>query len=487
MWIAPACRTLGKLAISEQMVSKKDAAVVLMEYGCLLTAGPGREVLRVNPIYEGRSRTLEFVEIGMEILRNARNELYLNMRFLDVALSGLQFVPDAEVRSLATDGACLYFQPDALATLFRKGREVVNRAYLHSLLHCLFGHLWNRKGRDAEYWNLACDIAAEYVIDGLYLRAVHIPKSMVRREYYQKLKALGGTVTAERVYRSLCMEHPVQARLDMLKHEFRVDDHSRWEQDSENQRPQQQPQRDRWEDIRDRMQTELETFSKEAAEDVQSLTEQVAAENRQRYDYREFLRRFSVLKEEMRADLDSFDYIFYNYGMQLYGNMPLIEPLETKEQKKIEEFVIVIDTSMSCKGELVKSFLEQTWSVLSESESFFRRIQIHILQCDDRVQEDVCIRSHREMEQYMKHFTVRGFGGTDFRPAFVYVQELLRKKTFTKLRGLIYFTDGYGTFPVRKPPYETAFVFLKEDYRDVDVPPWAIKLILDPGQLEKGL
>lgn len=38
--------------------------------------------------------------------------------------------------------------------------------------------------------------------------------------------------------------------------------------------------------------------------------------------------------------------------MNLYGNMPLIEPLETKEERKVEDFVIVIDTSMSCKGEL---------------------------------------------------------------------------------------------------------------------------------------
>ena len=53
------------------------------------------------------------------------------------------------------------------------------------------------------------------------------------------------------------------------------------------------------------------------------------------------------------------------------------------------------------------------------------------------------------------------------------------------LRGLLYFTDGYGTFPGKMPPYETAFIFMKDDYRDVDVPPWAIKLILDTETLEK--
>ena len=53
------------------------------------------------------------------------------------------------------------------------------------------------------------------------------------------------------------------------------------------------------------------------------------------------------------------------------------------------------------------------------------------------------------------------------------------------MRGLLYFTDGYGTFPAKMPPYDTAFIFMKDDYRDVDVPPWAIKLILDTETLER--
>ena len=63
------------------------------------------------------------------------------------------------------------------------------------------------------------------------------------------------------------------------------------------------------------------------------------------------------------------------------------------------------------------------------------------------------------------------------------VEELLAEKKFYHPRGLIYFTDGYGTFPVKMPPYETAFVFLQDNYRDVDVPPWAVKLILGEEEL----
>ena len=88
-------------------------------------------------------------------------------------------------------------------------------------------------------------------------------------------------------------------------------------------------------------------------------------ENRTRYDYKKFLRKFSVLKEEIQVDPDTFDYILYHYGMEMFGNVPLIEPQETKEVHKVEDFVIAVDTSMSCKEELIRKFLEQTYSVLS--------------------------------------------------------------------------------------------------------------------------
>ena len=182
--------------------------------------------------------------------------------------------------------------------------------------------------------------------------------------------------------------------------------------------------------------------------------------------------------------MDTFDYIFYNYGMEIYGNMPLIEPLETSEVKKIEDFVIVIDTSMSCKGELVRTFLEQTWQILSQAESFFRKINIRILQCDEKIQDDTKIENGEQLRYYMEHLEIKGQGGTDFRPAFLYVQQLLAEKQFHHLKGLLYFTDGYGTYPVKMPPYDVAFVFLEKDYQDVDVPDWAMKLILTEDEIQ---
>ena len=436
-------------------------------------------------IYEQQTRELEKYDLCREILTNARNELYLSMRFFDVALSSLEFLPDGNTKSWGCDGKIFHFYPDYLLQKYQENSVRINRGFLHQILHCMFGHIWNQPVGLAETgkadWNLACDMATEYLIDSMQFRCVRIPPSPWRREYYRKIKGKMHVVTAQRLYGMLETMDSSKPEYRRLVQEFRQDDHQFWYQPPENQSRQQNQKE--WDDIREKMQSEIELFSKEASREAGKLTEALCVENREKYDYREFLRKFSVLKEEMKVDLDTFDYIFYNYGINLYGNMPLIEPLETSEVQKIEDFVIVIDTSMSCKGELVKTFLEQTYRILSQTESFFRRINIRILQCDEKVQYDTKIENGEQLRRYMEHLEIKGQGGTDFRPAFLYVQELMAKKAFHRLKGLLYFTDGYGTYPVKMPPYDVAFVFLEQDYQDVDVPGWAMKLILTEDEI----
>ena len=59
--------------------------------------------------------------------------------------------------------------------LYQKNRSYVIRIYLHILLHCLFCHPFDRKGRKEELWSLACDIAVENVIDSLNRASVKRP------------------------------------------------------------------------------------------------------------------------------------------------------------------------------------------------------------------------------------------------------------------------------------------------------------------------
>ena len=170
--------------------------------------------------------------------------------------------------------------------------------------------------------------------------------------------------------------------------------------------------------------------------------------------------------------------MFYTYGLQRYKNMPLIEPLEYKDVKRIREFAIAIDTSGSVSCELVQRFVQKTYNILKSTESFFTKINLHIIQCDAEIQEHVAITSQKDFDRYLETMKLHGFGGTDFRPVFSLVDKLIEEKAFNNLKGLIYFTDGFGVFPAKKPAYETAFVFLDEGFNNYDVPPWAIKLIL---------
>ena len=285
---------------------------------------------------------------------------------------------------------------------------------------------------------------------------------------------------AERIFKLLRGWNLDEKGLAKLEQEFYADDHQYWVSHQPDRKPDADScLRKKWQDIDEQMETDLETFSKEASEQNGDLLGQLKIENREKHDYRSFLKKFSVWREELGVDTDTFDYTFYSYGLSLYGNMPLIEPHETKEVKKVEEFAVVVDTSMSCSGELVRRFLEETYDVLSENESFFRKINVHIIQCDEAVRSDVKISGEKELREYMDNLTLYGEGGTDFRPAFDYVDEKIRQGEFTDFRGLIYFTDGYGIYPRKAPGYQTAFVFMQEDYQDADVPGWAMKLTVD--------
>lgn len=431
----------------------------------------------------------QFAAVSGKILQNARNELYLNMRFLDLALSSLDFQVTTEFYGIGTDGFSLVVHPKILANLYEEDRRLVNRVYLHTVYHCLFRHLLKTEKRQEDLWRISCDMAVEFLIDSMNYRSVRTGRSRFRMNWQESLKREMKVLTAEGIYRALSRRKFAPWELQQIEQEFCIDDHSLWpkaQPPGSPPPPEMEMLQNKWQDISEKTQTEMETFSREASQGAGDLLDEMRVENRERYDYRGFLRKFAVMSEEMQVDPDTFDYIFYSFGLSMYGNMPLIEPQEFREVHKIQEFVIVIDVSMSCSGELVKTFLEQTYSVLTESESYLRKVNIRILQCDEKVRSDRKITSEKELEDYMEHFTLEGGGGTDFRPAFDYVSQLVEQKEFYNLKGMIYFTDGYGTYPKRRPKYDTAFVFMEEDYTDAQVPPWAIKLVIEKEELEEA-
>ena len=461
-------------------------------------------------------------QLAQDVLRLSRNTLLVNLRFLDAALSQFTYHPAPGL--LATDGQRIYYDARALLQGYRQEKERPVRDYLHMVLHCVFRHNFVDSLVDYACWDLACDVAVEAIISELDLRGAAAARQSKQAALLEQVKGAVKDLTAEKIYRYYLDQHLPPEQLARLRRDFCADDHRIWylppEQAAaltgyagEGSSAESSTQggggsaegggsgagasgRDRqsgwgpkgalsqlWKDIAERMQTDLETFSRQRGDRAGNLVQNLRAVNREKYDYTAFLKKFAVLGETMKVNDDEFDYIFYTYGMKLYGNMPLIEPLEYKEVKRIREFVVAIDTSGSVSGELVQKFMQKTYNILKQEESFFRKINLHIIQCDADIQEDAKITSQEEFDRYLDTMQLRGFGGTDFRPVFSYVEELRRAKEFRNLKGLIYFTDGYGVFPEKKPDYPTAFVFVNERYEIPDVPPWAIKLVLEPEEI----
>ena len=446
-------------------------------------------------------KTEKLNQLAKDVLHLSRNTLLVNLRFLDMALSQFTY-REIEDNTLLTDGKYLLYDPKHILRCYKSAKEIPVRDYLHMVMHCVFRHMFMDPTLNRVYWDLACDIAVENMITELNLKSVIAARERQQVPYIDAIKKELGMVTAEKIYSYLRTAYPDPNKIAQIRGLFYADNHEIWYMtgdekaaaygllqsgDSDSKQSGQGSASvavaAAWQAISERMQVDLETFGKQRGINPGSLTQNLAAVNREKYDYTVFLKKFSVMGEAMKINDDEFDYIFYTYGLQLYEKMPLIEPLEYKEIKAIKEFVIAIDTSGSTSGELVQRFVQKTYNILKSTESFFSKINLHIIQCDADIQEDKKITCQEDFDEYLKTMQIHGLGGTDFRPVFEYVEQLRQNKGFTNLKGLIYFTDGYGEFPAKKPDYDTAFVFVDDEYNNPDVPPWVIKLVLQKDEI----
>lgn len=458
---------------------------------------------------------------GNKILNSVRTELYLSMRFMGPALGSLGFAMDLSTRTVGTDAVYIRFNPTYLLQTYIERPEILNRTYMYMLMHCLFRHMFSAKQHeDAQLWDLCCDIAVESVVDSMDYPTILRVTSDFRQEWYEKLEKEVSVLTAEKLYQYFMLRKRDPYLEESLRQEFLLCDHSFWQR-MEKEPPQEQnknqppvpqenpqmdsdqqenagektsdatplgktdPKEDEWKEHAKRIESDMETYAKDAAADAGKLAWMLKLSSRERKSYKEFLKRFAVVREEVSVDMDSFDYGFYMYGLQHYGNMPLIEENEFREAKKIEELVIAIDTSASCKEKLVQQFLNETGAILKHQESFFHKVHIRIIECDNQIQKDIPIKNLDEIGKYTEQFSVSGGYGTDFRPVFSYVEKLRNSGELKNLKGLMYFTDGYGEYPKKPTDYQTVFVFYGDDTpqktfsgEPIKVPDWAVKLYL---------
>ncbi len=420
-------------------------------------------------------------QYAVKLMQLAKDTITVRFRFFDNALTKLKPEARPGIGGFAMDGTHLYYDPVSLLLTYMEEPNVAVRAYLHILMHCIFSHSFQYEKKNPEYWDLAVDIAVENIILEMELPMAALSRDGEELSQIAKIKKWVPELTAEKIYREFLVNGLSKDAEAAYKKLFCVDNHEGWRGGAAKEEL--VITEEEWKKISERIKTELKAFSKDKTSS-ESLENNLEEATRQRYNYREILERFAVSGEEIHVNDEEFDYIYYTYGLSTYGNLPLVEPLEYKEVRKVREFVIAIDTSASCRGSVVKAFLRQTYDILKNTENFFHEINVHIIQCDNEIQSDTVIQCEEDFTDFLEHGKLNGFGGTDFRPVFSYVEDLKERGEFENLKGLIYFTDGYGIYPEWMPDYDVIFAFLNEDKNRGSVPVWALPVIIEEEQYE---
>lgn len=362
----------------------------------------------------------------LQIWDLTREQLSVKYPFLRNILWYFTFKETSETATAGTDGSVIYFSRDFVLHTFLEEPKQLEHFLLHTICHCLL-HLILIQPENAINWKSTCDTAAE--------KFFQKPSPLPYWDDHHFWSSVSGDEVLARIALSL---HTLSGASGAGSH----GNGSR---------------------------------GNFAGED----SEELIVNNAGTYDFSRFLRQFARRGEELKTDTDSFDYIPYLYGLEHYGNIPLIEHLEYQEISRLEELVIAIDTSGSCSLETVRKFMEETYNILSGHENFFRKMNVYVIQCDSFIQDVAHITSEQDWKDYLSSLTIHGRGGTDFRPVFEYVEELRHKRKLKNLKGLLYFTDGDGIYPETATDYQTAFVFYKEKEYHQKVPSWAVSLTLD--------
>lgn len=115
------------------------------------------------------------------------------------------------------------------------------------------------------------------------------------------------------------------------------------------------------------------------------------------------------------------------------------------------EIVCATDTS----GSMGQKEFDASWAEFSDIIMNCKPERMWLMACDARVHNVHELSSYHDIYQLRPEMT--GGGGTSFVPVFEEVEERNLNPVL-----LIYFTDGYGTFPSEPPPYPVIWVMTED-------------------------
>lgn len=422
-------------------------------------------------------------------LEGCRNRLKTAYPEFIYPLNKLQFVertddnchPMIDIKNLSTDGLHIFYTP---YWLIKNQLHEVEQQIMHIVLHGILGHFIQQKDYPKhDYRDPLMDAQVGYLLRSLGLANETLLDTVQNAE-----QQLAGDFSLKQYYRAIRMPS-WGTKLYHLRWELRSDDHREWnykEQLSQTAEQLSQTLLEHTDTVKT-FWTEAQAYLTEQTGDSKNdtaiadrLTKQITKrlhyygsssgtassriliKQRSVYNYRELLHEFLSIREIAKEQPDSIDPMLYHYGLELYEDVPLIEPLEYAEQPVTGLIIIAVDVSGSCCGkETMEQFWNETYGCISQLKETCTDGEILILQCDTTILNEERI-SLAEFESTPPDILIHGFGGTSFVPVFKRIDML--SQNGDKVEALLYLTDGDGEYPDIPPNVPTYFILPHADY-----------------------
>jgi predicted metal-dependent peptidase len=330
-----------------------------------------------------------------------------------------------------TDGLHVYFNTEFADSLTR---EEFTAVLMHELLHIAFLHVPRRQGRRPRRWNKAADYAINWLIaqeSERVTRTFGKPKFVLPSDALLDKKF--ADMSAEQVYAKLEEEEQEDDDGDFGL----IGDILQGDASVGN----------------DSVIAEVKQRLAQAVQAAKLRGTLPAGVERMVSDIlnppRDWRRELADLIETFPADFT------FNPPDRRFHDADFALPSLGGEQV---ELVVAFDTSGSISPEELKLYLSEVVGLMQQ----FDHIKLRVLTCDAAVHEDVEL-DEQDIDSFTQRVRFRGGGGTDFRPVFERLQD-------DRPRMLVFFTDGYGTFPSQEPDYPVLWVLTPNSIEVGQVP-----------------
>lgn len=359
------------------------------------------------------------------LLTKAKSQLTSKHPYFGMLASRLKHEEDEEIKYYASNGKRFKYNP-----LFINNCSIEELMFIltNCVMHHILSHQQRKLNRKGNLWQLATDFAINSM---LKKNGMKIPKGANFNNEFKNMYA-------EEIYKVLLELNEFEGTNAFDEKVDKTD-----KKDNSLVESQEQSKESIFANI-DHVEENLDEKDEEQWEYAATLAKEVAQKKSlMPLGFERFAKKMKAKNIDWRFEL-------YNaINRHMRNNYAFMPPNKKHIYRGIAlpslssdtlSLVVAIDTSGSIKDELLGAFIEEFKSIMQN----FPSIAIELILADAKVQGHYSFQGGDDLK-----FSLKGGGGTDYRPVFEYIEANLPMSSM-----LLYFTDGEGIFPKIPPPYE---------------------------------